>query len=527
MYLFYTVIRQQILIELQDNKDWYCRSELNREIEKNEDKKIIDVNCSICQNWLNSKSINVANNIECPCNHGYNLHLSYVDQLYNDLINAAQPDVSIWSPIEHLQAFSNIIKRPICLFGSLSDMKNSNSCGTFLPLRHPPEDCFKYPIAISWHSEENKSHFVALTRTNDKSIPMIPLYCQPNLFNVPRNDYNIESNDDLLHHNEIAKKYINFQNDGSFSIGNGVKYDETEPTHLVHTLTEYEFLPTTSNNNSAQPQQGFIFKLISNIILDACKEINDIIMNGELYNDFKVLCTYHDPSVNTSTTTTSLSSSSTSTTSTDNTIQPDPFTNLKIFANLFNLSQNTYYLLLELVKFTEIWNNSLSFYYHKQKQSLDNYLMNEEIGAFHKFKLGKYVRKTLNIGIEKIIETMKKSENSTLLLNYYTRLIGIFCNYRAEIKLYANFNGDTTLNNMVSEHFIKIIDKYINKEVKNHTTNKDDDHKDSLDEPQPDNIFHVPDHYVMFYSTLVLKYKKYRIDIPLHIQSKVNYFNKL
>jgi hypothetical protein len=512
--IFYAVIRQQILIELELNKEWYCRTEDTR-ICKNENKNIFDVNCSICQDRLKSKSNNIDNNTSCI--HGYHLNLSYVDELYNDLIVAAQPDVAIWSPIEHLQVFSNVIKRPICLFGSLSDIKHSNSCYTFLPLRHSPEDCFKYPIAISWHALETKSHFVALTRTGDRSIPMIPPYCQPNLFNVPPNNCNMESNNEILFDNEIAKKYINFQHDGSFSIGSGVSYHDTNPADLVHTLA-MEYLPSNLNP-SALTKQGFIFRLISKISLDACREINDMVKNEELCNDFKILCQFYNHSTNTAS-----SASSSSSSSTNNNIISDPFKNLKVLANLFSVCGNITYFIKEMVKYNSIQENLLSFYYLKFQQLLQK-TMNRLLSNSRELKFSTYIMNSINKGIENLIEKLNASENSSLLLSYYTRLIGIYFEHSTQLKLSENLNPDNLFMNTEAIEFIKIIDNnYIKKieEIKDNIDNEDEIHQ----EVKNLRILVIPSHYVPFYSDLSVLWKGEKVNISFNIESSVRYIIK-
>lgn len=241
---------------------------------------------------------------------GRNLCPAFTDEEYTELLQAAVPDYADlveWSPLAHCQALSNILKRPLCLFTSLKDLDRQESF-IFLPLRHPCKDCYKHPISVAWQGRGKNgelrcvcvtdldmstclfyvvlkefrvrccnntvyyltviigiqltnadntfplisySHFVPLCRTLDSSAPKIPRSCQP-----------------AFHRCSIStgQQYIEYNTDGSFSIGLPVLFSEVQPTHLFKTMG-YRFKPHKPD------QPGFFHGLIDRLIDSSCQEL--------------------------------------------------------------------------------------------------------------------------------------------------------------------------------------------------------------------------------------------------------------
>jgi hypothetical protein len=113
MELFYHVLREKILDELRGNEVWYT-------------------------------SFSGESMLQPP----------FTKCEFDELVQAAKISFSNtgeWSPHEHCQVLANILKRPLCLFTALKEIPNQESF-MYLPLRHSPEDCFKYPLSIAWQS---------------------------------------------------------------------------------------------------------------------------------------------------------------------------------------------------------------------------------------------------------------------------------------------------------------------------------------------------------------------------------------
>jgi hypothetical protein len=148
------VIRSKIHLELKENADWYMgKMSLYHNVS-------IDSSCADFPDVVGTAA---ANGRPLTAVTGRNakikevradLHLSpaFTEEEYDELLRAAVPDYADyaeWSPFEHCQVMSNILKRPVCLFTSLKDLGRQESF-VFLPLRHPADECYKHPMSIAW-----------------------------------------------------------------------------------------------------------------------------------------------------------------------------------------------------------------------------------------------------------------------------------------------------------------------------------------------------------------------------------------
>jgi hypothetical protein len=136
MELFHHVIRGQILIELLSHGEWY------QGLEELSDK---------CENFRHF--------LEPPL----------TTEEYEEVVSAARPSFLNnvqWSPFEHCQVISNVLKRPVCLFAALDEL-NMQESFIFLPLRHKPEDCYKYPLALAWQKRNDNGQLELVIPFND------------------------------------------------------------------------------------------------------------------------------------------------------------------------------------------------------------------------------------------------------------------------------------------------------------------------------------------------------------------------
>ena len=146
--IFYHVIRSKIHLELAENAAWY----LGRSNPKSDNCNSSAPSGNFLGNFIRNSAAGIL--IGTEPHEGSHLYPAFTTEEYDDLLSAAVPtyaDQAEWSPFDHCQMISNILKRPICLFSALSDLNKGESF-TFLPLRHPPEECYKYPISIAWQS---------------------------------------------------------------------------------------------------------------------------------------------------------------------------------------------------------------------------------------------------------------------------------------------------------------------------------------------------------------------------------------
>ena len=104
------------------------------------------------------------------------------------------------------------------------------------------------------------SHFVPLCRVDDTSAPVIPVHCQPPLYRCTK---------------EIARKYINYNADLSFTIGVPVPCCDIESTHLLKTMG-CRYKP----HKLSQP--GFFHGLIDKLTTSACAELSSENVLGNL-----------------------------------------------------------------------------------------------------------------------------------------------------------------------------------------------------------------------------------------------------
>ena len=96
------------------------------------------------------------------------------------------------------------------------------------------------------------SHFVPLCRTLDSSAPKIPMNCQPAFYRCSK---------------IIGRQYIDYNTDGSFSIGLPVLFSDVHSTHLFKTMG-YRFKP----HKPEQP--GFFHGLIDRLIESSFQELS-------------------------------------------------------------------------------------------------------------------------------------------------------------------------------------------------------------------------------------------------------------
>ena len=140
-------MRSKIHLELEENTAWYL-GKSNPKPDTTPAGKIFVTSS------LNSSPNSIS------YENSRHLYPAFTEEEYDELLSAAvltYADQAEWSPFEHCQMISNILKRPLCLFTSLADL-NSGEAFTFLPLRHQPEECYKYPISIAWQQRgENNS----------------------------------------------------------------------------------------------------------------------------------------------------------------------------------------------------------------------------------------------------------------------------------------------------------------------------------------------------------------------------------
>ena len=148
------MIRSKIHLELKENADWYMgKMSLYHNVSN-------DSSCADFPDVIGTAAANDCPLSEIPGSSAKiktikaEVHLvpAFTEEEYDELLRAAVPDYADyaeWSPFEHCQVMSNILKRPVCLFTSLEDLDRQESF-IFLPLRHPADECYKHPMSIAW-----------------------------------------------------------------------------------------------------------------------------------------------------------------------------------------------------------------------------------------------------------------------------------------------------------------------------------------------------------------------------------------
>ncbi|KAK1172751.1 hypothetical protein AOXY_G5409 [Acipenser oxyrinchus oxyrinchus] len=154
---------------------------------------------------------------------------------WEDIINECDP---LFVPPEgvplglrniHIFGLANVLHRPIILLDSLSGMRSSGDySATFLPGLVPEEKCmgkdgqFNKPICIAW-SSSGRNHYIPLVGIKNASLPKLPARLLPKAWGVPQ---------------ELIKKYIQLEPDGSCIIGGDRSLQDKYLMRLVHAMEE-------------------------------------------------------------------------------------------------------------------------------------------------------------------------------------------------------------------------------------------------------------------------------------------------
>ncbi|KAK6492061.1 deubiquitinating protein VCIP135-like [Huso huso] len=154
---------------------------------------------------------------------------------WEDIINECDP---LFVPPEgvplglrniHIFGLANVLHRPIILLDSLSGMRSSGDySATFLPGLVPEEKCmgkdgqFNKPICIAW-SSSGRNHYIPLVGIKNASLPKLPPRLLPKAWGVPQ---------------ELIKKYIKLEADGSCIIGGDRSLQDKYLMRLVHSMEE-------------------------------------------------------------------------------------------------------------------------------------------------------------------------------------------------------------------------------------------------------------------------------------------------
>lgn len=147
------MIRSKIHLELKENADWYM-GKISLYHNVSNDSSCADFADVISTAAANGHPLTAIPGSKAKIKEMKPEHLfpAFTEEEYDELLRAAVPDYADyaeWSPFEHCQVMSNILKRPVCLFTSLKDLDKQESF-IFLPLRHPADECYKHPMSIAW-----------------------------------------------------------------------------------------------------------------------------------------------------------------------------------------------------------------------------------------------------------------------------------------------------------------------------------------------------------------------------------------
>ncbi|XP_055739198.1 deubiquitinating protein VCPIP1-like [Salvelinus fontinalis] len=154
---------------------------------------------------------------------------------WEDIINECDP---LFIPPEgvplglrniHIFGLANVLHRPIILLDSLSGMRSSGDySATFLPGLVPEEQCkgkdgkFNKPICIAW-SSSGRNHYIPLVGIKNTLLPKLPPRLLPKAWGVPQ---------------ELIKKYINLEQDGSCVIAGDRSLQDKYVMRLVNAMEE-------------------------------------------------------------------------------------------------------------------------------------------------------------------------------------------------------------------------------------------------------------------------------------------------
>ncbi|XP_067110054.1 deubiquitinating protein VCPIP1 isoform X2 [Osmerus mordax] len=154
---------------------------------------------------------------------------------WEDIINECDP---LFIPPEgvplglrniHIFGLANVLHRPIILLDSLSGMRSSGDySATFLPGLVPEEHCkgkdgkFNKPICIAW-SSSGRNHYIPLVGIKNTVVPKLPARLLPKAWGVPQ---------------ELIKKYIKLEQDGSCVIGGDRSLQDKYVMRLVNAMEE-------------------------------------------------------------------------------------------------------------------------------------------------------------------------------------------------------------------------------------------------------------------------------------------------
>ncbi|CDQ73952.1 unnamed protein product [Oncorhynchus mykiss] len=154
---------------------------------------------------------------------------------WEDIINECDP---LFIPPEgvplglrniHIFGLANVLHRPIILLDSLSGMRSSGDySASFLPGLVPEEQCkgkdgkFNKPICIAW-SSSGRNHYIPLVGIKNTLLPKLPPRLLPKAWGVPQ---------------ELIKKYIKLEQDGSCVIGGDRSLQDKYVMRLVNAMEE-------------------------------------------------------------------------------------------------------------------------------------------------------------------------------------------------------------------------------------------------------------------------------------------------
>ncbi|XP_055722956.1 deubiquitinating protein VCPIP1 [Salvelinus fontinalis] len=154
---------------------------------------------------------------------------------WEDIINECDP---LFIPPEgvplglrniHIFGLANVLHRPIILLDSLSGMRSSGDySASFLPGLVPEEQCkgkdgkFNKPICIAW-SSSGRNHYIPLVGIKNTLLPKLPPRLLPKAWGVPQ---------------ELIKKYIKLEQDGSCVIGGDRSLQDKYLMRLVNAMEE-------------------------------------------------------------------------------------------------------------------------------------------------------------------------------------------------------------------------------------------------------------------------------------------------
>lgn len=179
---------------------------------------------------------NLKQNFKQNLSHYKALFQDFIDSAeWEDIINECDP---LFVPPEgvplglrniHIFGLANVLHRPIILLDSLSGMRSSGDySATFLPGLVAEEQCrgkdgkLNKPICIAW-SSSGRNHYIPLVGIKNTMLPKLPARLLPKAWGVPQ---------------ELIKKYIKLEQDGSCVIGGDRSLQDKYLMRLVNAMEE-------------------------------------------------------------------------------------------------------------------------------------------------------------------------------------------------------------------------------------------------------------------------------------------------